>query len=738
MLSIRRILALLLFVGLAGTAGLRAAESDARLMPFPPLPEAISSLGATVSGDYLYVFGGHMGRVPGSSLDGLSPHFCRLNVRQPDSQWEDLPMQQSSQSPGLVAWNGTIYRVGGLSFKNAAGDATVFNSLDTFAKFDPAKNAWTALPSLPVPRSSLDAAVVDGKLYVVGGWNLQEGSAQEAPWHETALVFDLAKEDGTWKEIARPPFVARALAAAAHDHKLYVLGGMLKSNDITQDVHIYDPQADSWSAGPKLKSNDRLGGFAISAFATGGRLCYSGSEGVVYALNAEGSDWQPVERLIFPRSFHRIVPASDQQLLAVAGVARGGGYLANIEVLSVGGADSPKRKLVKWSVPFPGHARHSQALLVNGASLYAFGGNRSPKPHDFSREAFLEEAFRFDLPGRSVEQLPNLPTPMQSGGVFLSGSRQDQSIYVAGGLAPEGEKFRSTDTIYRYRLRSKAWADEVQHLPASRAMFGIASRDGAAWVFGGSYTGPDGRGLSPETWSWNPTDEGPVVSVAEAALAIPRRSFGGAVLGDRFYAVGGLGSDSQIVENAAAFDFTTRKWIDIPAPKQSRVFPSLAAAGGRLYLSGGFARIDGHFEPAGTIEVYDPEANAWQVLADALPLPNPQMTMLEYQDRLLFYSIDQEQEGLAHFALLDLNPGSTGFGAASPAGDERSESADLAARLMRMDKNKDGQLTADEVGERFRPIIARADENKDGVATREEIEAYVKREQQGGRGRSGD
>lgn len=725
-------------VGMTATLA-RGAEQRPDPMPYPLLPEAISSIGATVSGDFLYVFGGHVGRIPGNSLDSLSPHFCRLDLTKPGSVWEDLAMQQSSQSPGLVAWEGKVYRVGGLSFKNRAGDATAFNSLDVFARYNPENNTWTTLPSLPSPRSSLDAAVVDGRLYVVGGWNLQEGSAQEAHWHETALVFDLSKEDGQWKEIARPPFVTRALAAAAHNHKLYVLGGMQKSNEITQDVHIYDPQTDTWSAGPKLKSNDRFGGFAISAFATGGKLCFSGSEGVVYALNEEGTDWQPVERLVFPRSFHRIVPASEDKLLAVAGVARGGGYLANVEVLGGGSTDAKRSKLVQWSVSFDGHARHSQVLALSGASLYAFGGNRSPKPHDFSREAFVDEAFRFDLPGRSVEQLPNLPAPLQSGGAFVAGSRNDQSIYVAGGLAPEGDKFQSSDAIYRYRLRSKAWAEEVQRLPSSRAMLGVVTREGNAWMFGGSQAGSAGRGLISETWFWNPTDEEVVAPVAEAALAVPRRSFGSAVLGERYYAVGGLGDDSQIVEAAAAFDFTTRKWADIASPSRARVFPSLAAAGGRLYLSGGFSRVDGHFQEENLIEVYEPESNAWKLLAEQFPLPATQMTMLEYQDRLLFYGIDKEEEGVAHFALLDLNPGSVSFGVASAPTEERSESADLATRLMRMDRNKDGKLSPDEVGERFRPIISRVDENRDGVATREEIEAFVKREDrsQGGRPRTG-
>lgn len=130
-----------------------AAEGAIDPLPYPALPEAISSFGATVSGGYLYVFSGHMGRVPGSSLDGLSPHFSRLNLEKPGSAWESLAMHQPSQSPGLVEWNGNVYRVGGLSFRNKGSEDTQFNSLAIFAKYDPRTNTWTELPPLPKPRS---------------------------------------------------------------------------------------------------------------------------------------------------------------------------------------------------------------------------------------------------------------------------------------------------------------------------------------------------------------------------------------------------------------------------------------------------------------------------------------------------------------------------------------------------------------------------------------------------------
>ncbi|EMB17865.1 EF-hand domain-containing protein [Rhodopirellula europaea] len=47
-------------------------------------------------------------------------------------------------------------------------------------------------------------------------------------------------------------------------------------------------------------------------------------------------------------------------------------------------------------------------------------------------------------------------------------------------------------------------------------------------------------------------------------------------------------------------------------------------------------------------------------------------------------------------------------------------------RLMRLDKDEDGKLTEEEVGDsRLKSLITRADKDKDGVVTREELEAMV-------------
>lgn len=724
-------------VALAWGLSLGAGEFK-RPMPFPNIPEGISSFGATVCGDDVYVFGGHVGRIPGNSLDSLSPHFVRHSISHPEGPWEVLPMKDSSQSPGLVAWNGNVYRVGGLSFDNRQGEETVYHSLAEFTKFDPKTKTWTSLPALPAPRSSLDAAVVDGKLYVIGGWNLQGTNVMEAPWHEDALVFDLGNESGEWKPVAKPPFVKRALAVAGHDHKVWVLGGMSKTNSITTETHSYDTKTDTWTAGPEVKGREQFAAFAMSAFECAGKLCYSGTDGVLYTLDDAKAEWTPQERLLFPRSFHRLVASDgDGPLVAVGGISRSA-YIPSVELLDLSAAKHDVPKLAEWTLPFAGPVRQGQVVLVSGNSLYALGGNKSQNPHDFSKEAILGDVYRFDLATRMVEALPAMPEATQSGAAVIAGARIDQSIYVLGGIRNPGEKYQSSDSILRYRMRSKAWQEEIGHLPGPRSMFSTVQHGGQTWILGGSQVTGHGGGLIAETWQWSGAPDEPATVVPEAAIPTPRRSFGAAVLGGKLYAVGGLGAESKIVETVNVYDFEAKTWSDAPAPKTARVFPSVAVAAGKLYLSGGFARVDGHFQKVESIEVFDPQANAWSVAYESLPFDASGRTMVEYHDRLLFYGLDPDKEGIAHFALLDPAPTTQNYGAPAPAQTEdRGVGAELVARLMKMDKDNDGKLSKDEVGERFRRLIERADADKDGFATKAELEATANRGEPAGPGGGG-
>jgi len=295
---------------------------------YAPMPEAVTSFGAVTHDGWLYVYGGHKGERHQYSSNEVSGAFNRLNLAD-GKTWENLPSGLPAQSPVFVADGNFIYRIGGMAARNPKGATNDVWSHDTAAKFDLTRKQWENLPKLPVPRSSHDGWVVDGKLYVVGGWNLA-GDPEKAIWADTTLVLDLHKVDAQWENIPQP-FKRRGLAVAALDSKLYAIGGMEDDDSPTLAVSVLDTKTGKWSDGPALP-NGKLKGFGNSACVVNGKLYVSGMSGVVWRLNDKGDGWEEAGTLAAPRFFHRLVPGANGQILAIGGEGEKG-KLNDIEII---------------------------------------------------------------------------------------------------------------------------------------------------------------------------------------------------------------------------------------------------------------------------------------------------------------------------------------------------------------------------------------------------------------------
>ncbi|PQO45359.1 DUF3386 family protein [Blastopirellula marina] len=697
-----------------------------------PMRESLTSFGAAVMGDYLYVFSGHDGDAHGFGKDVLADHFRRIKFDDANADWEELAMHEPSQSTALVTDGEYLYRIGGLSFLNSGTEETHFNSTQHFARYDAQEDKWTELATLPEPRSSLDAAVLGRHIYVAGGWNLQGESSSDAPWHDDILRFDLDNPENGWESLPGPGYNTRAISLAAHDGKIYLFGGISDSG-ILRKVSIYDPQSNQWSEGPELPADSSTMGFATSSFATGDKLYVVGTSGNVYRLAEDGSDWEMETRLMIPRMFLRLLPVDDQRLLAVGGISSVGGRMAVVESVSVED-ETTAPHVVKWSVPFDGGAKHSQTVVLDGSKLYAFGGNTSRSPHDFSAEAFTDEAFVFDIGRQSVEKLPAMPHAMQSGAAVSHAiTSKHKELFVLGGLGINGDKFGSLTGVLKLNPKDKTWSVASSTLPSPRGMFQAVTYDDAVWGFGGSGEGKSGDGLVNSIVHWW-GDESSIAPLPDVPLPHPRRSFGGVRLADEYYLVGGLGEGTNIVKAVDVFDFNDRTWREIAAPNRHRVFPSVTSDGERFYLFGGFSNTDGHFAPEPSLEVYDPASDRWTVLAESIEGVAPSMSVHNFGGRLLFYGIDKQVDGQANFVLFDPTPNAppqqvAGMSFSGGGGRGRgNEAAANAKTMLRKDANKDGKLSAEELGDRLSTLVESGDQNGDGLLDQEELTAALEKQ----------
>jgi N-acetylneuraminic acid mutarotase len=125
----------------------------------------------------------------------------------------------------------------------------------------PAKGGgtWTQKADMPTKRSNCGAVVVDGKIYVIGGW------VSTAPWDTTAAVEEYNPRTDTWTINADMPTKGTASASAVN--------GIIYA--IIQDgsaVAAYDPAADKWTKKASMPTK-RL---AFANAVVDGKICIIG------------------------------------------------------------------------------------------------------------------------------------------------------------------------------------------------------------------------------------------------------------------------------------------------------------------------------------------------------------------------------------------------------------------------------------------------------------------------------
>lgn len=593
------------------------------------LPLGVTSFGAAAAGGFAWVLGGYFGEPHNYLTRHQSRAFYRFPLIAPGDV-EILPDDDRIQSVGLVPFRGSVARFGGMSIVD---DQT--RSVDVCRWFDPVAREWTDLPALPAPRSSHQAVVVGERVFLAGGWALDADSAS-APWCAEMWSLDLAQPASGW-QVHPQPFQRRALGGAALGSALVWIGGMDVDGEVSSSVDVFDSATGTWSRGPDYPGF----GFGVAAATANGRIHASGAEGVVWSWMPGETSWTQVGTLTFPRFFHQLLPGANGDLLALGGINRGL-RTRHVESLPLTPrpTDGAALALRHWTVPTPGTARNRQGIFLHGDSLYAFGGNNSPEQHDFAADNFVAEGWRLDLPTLAITTTAAFPARMQS--MHTAVSAGGRSGFSVGGFGHDGTDARSQTGVYQYDFKNDRWSAEAP-LPVALSQFGLALHERELWLFGGLDFDPtrprdDRFRHSLRVLRWKTGSEQGFVD-AGVALTTPRRAFAGALLGDRYYLVGGMREDFELVEACEVFDFSAAAFSALPAPAKPRLSGELVALDGRLFLIGGSSPDrDGELVQNPSIEMFDPATNQWTLALERLPIAPRQLRAFAYRGQLLVYS----------------------------------------------------------------------------------------------------
>lgn len=410
----------------------------------PPLPHGVTSFGAAILDGKLWIYGGHMGERHRYSREDASGMLHSLSLPN-GSAWGNESGDIPAQSPVLASDGTWIYRAGGMAARNDRGEAHDLWSNDRVARWRPGKAAWEELPPLPSRRSSHDGVVVNGSLYVAGGWRL-EGKPSEAVWMDQVWRLDLANPSAGWESIPQP-FKRRGLAVVALGDDLYCLGGMDSGDGTSLEVDILDTRTQIWRKGPAIPKG-RMRGFGASACVAGGRIYLSGMAGVVWRMREAGDGWEEFARLENPRFFHRLLAWGDARLLVVGG-EDDEGKIHGVEVLPIPPSQTdwpgfrgpnrdgkgPESALAQWHENTEPSARW-RASVGRGMSSFAVAKDRV---FTLGNEAERDTVWCLDLAtGKPIWQFTypsastNHPMPVVPHGPAATPTLAGDAVYTLG------------------------------------------------------------------------------------------------------------------------------------------------------------------------------------------------------------------------------------------------------------------------------------------------------------------
>jgi N-acetylneuraminic acid mutarotase len=308
LITARRINALVATVAI-GLLLSTAAYAQSAWVKAAPFPEASEEVYGIAANGKMYVFGG---LAPAWKPKGFVYEYDPAT----DKWTKKKPMALPSHHVALAELNGKIYVFGG--FKPPESGPPAWVPIDNAWEYDPAADSWKALAPVPTKRGSPVAAVVNGKIYVIGGAAQHPGSSEPAvlptrPHRALATneVYDPATN--RWETRSAMPTARNHAAVGVVNNKIYVIGGRLGAAFIgvasnTDVVEEYDPAADQWGA---VRARMITGRSASAWGVYNGRIYVAGGEfqnsqlmaafRALEAYDPASNTWQSLPQMPIPR-----------------------------------------------------------------------------------------------------------------------------------------------------------------------------------------------------------------------------------------------------------------------------------------------------------------------------------------------------------------------------------------------------------------------------------------------------
>ena len=156
--------------------------------------------------------------------------FLPSSIRSAQGKWTqkaNMPTPRMQLATAVV--NGKIYAIGGLNG----------GSRSAVEEYDPQGDIWIRKADMPTARGGIAASVVDGKIYVFGGHRVAFQPL------DTVQMYDPAKDKWTRKK--RMPVPMDRMTTSVVNGQIYLIGGWDFPDDVYSTVFQYNPVGDIWT-----------------------------------------------------------------------------------------------------------------------------------------------------------------------------------------------------------------------------------------------------------------------------------------------------------------------------------------------------------------------------------------------------------------------------------------------------------------------------------------------------------
>jgi N-acetylneuraminic acid mutarotase len=299
-------------------------------------------------------------------------------------------------------------------------------SILRFPVVDAGENEWTSMAPMPTARGGLGVAVVNGKIYAIGGVN---NDTQLAVNEE----YDPATD--TWKDRAAMPTARSGFAIAVYQSKIYAIGGAVGNGEnvgFTGVNEVYDPATNTWETKASMPTPRADLGANVA-------------NGTIYLIG--GKEYWGAGPLYHELDVNEAYdPVSDSWTTEM-----------------------------QMPVPVFGYA----SAVVDG-KIYVFGGARQLL-EGFNNLTSVSSTQVYDTVNHTWSNRDSLPVAgSYAAAEATRGLTAPKRVYVVGGFAQDSY----SNVVHVYDSERNVWSSGAS-MPTARGYLGLAIVDGALYAIGG-------------------------------------------------------------------------------------------------------------------------------------------------------------------------------------------------------------------------------------------------------------